>query len=63
MKLFEKRSLSLFRKYRGHNVSELDKKQRNSINKLYQRFIGVSKRINLSGLKMGGYFPISKKIK
>lgn len=45
MKLFEKRSLSLFRKYHGCLVSELDKKQINSINKLYLRFIGVSKRI------------------
>lgn len=45
MRLFELESLRLCRKFLGHSVSELDQKQINSIDKTYQRFIGLSKRI------------------
>lgn len=45
MRLFELESLRLCRKYLGRSVSELDQKQINSIQKTYQRFIGMSKRI------------------
>ena len=45
MRLFELESLRLCRKSLGHSVSELDLKQINSIEKTYQRFIGLSRRI------------------
>jgi hypothetical protein len=45
MRLFELESLCLCRKYLGQNVNELDQKQINLIDKTYQRFIGLSKRI------------------
>lgn len=45
MRLFENRPLHLCRNYLGRNVSELNQKQINSIDKVYQRFIALCKRI------------------
>lgn len=45
MQLLEKKSLKLFRKYKGHSSSELDVKQLKKIDELYQRFISICKRI------------------
>jgi len=47
MRLFEIEPLLLSRKQLGHNFGELDKKQINSIDKTYQRFTSLCKRIEL----------------